>query len=114
MPCGRSVYRRRACLRCTLQTETIMAAAHVSARDPRISAFLSPRTPSGTVLAEGTWAHRHLLDIGADIDTFLSCPELLDPPARPLAQAVARHARSAYAVSAKTFARVSHRTSASG
>ena len=91
-----------------------MAAAHVSARDPRISAFLSPRTPSGTVLAEGTWAHRHLLDLHADIDTFLSCPELLDPAARPIAQAVARRARSAYTVSAKTFARVSRRSRPSG
>ena len=91
-----------------------MAAAHVSARDPRISAFLSPRTPSGTVLAEGTWAHHHLLDIDADIDTFLSCPELLDPSARLLAQAVARRARSAYAVSARTYARVSRRTTPSG
>jgi TrmH family RNA methyltransferase len=91
-----------------------MAAAHVSARDPRISAFLSPRTPSGTVLAEGTWAHSHLLDIEADIDTFLFCPELLDPPARTLAQAIARRARSAYAVSAKTYARVGRRTSPSG
>ena len=91
-----------------------MAAAHVSARDPRISAFLSPRTPSGTVLAEGMWAHRQLLDVDADIDTFLSCPELLDPPARLLAQAVIRRARSAYAVSARTYARVARRTSPSG
>ena len=91
-----------------------MAAAHVSARDPRISGFLSPRTPSGTVLAEGVWAHRQLLDIRADIDTFLSCPELLEPSARPLAQAVARCARSAYQVSAKTFGRMSRRTSHSG
>jgi len=91
-----------------------MAAAHVSARDPRISAFLSSRTPSGTVLAEGTWAHRHLLDVDADIDTFLSCPELLDSSARLLAQEVDRRARSAYVVSAKTFARVSRRTSPSG
>jgi TrmH family RNA methyltransferase len=91
-----------------------MAAAHVSARDPRISAFLSPRTLSGTVLAEGTWAHRHLLDVDADIDTFVCCPELLDPPARLLAEAVAQHARSAYAVSARTYARVSRRTSPSG
>src|SRR5215813_11876496 len=91
-----------------------MAAAHVSARDPRISAFLSPRTPSGTVLTEGVWAHRHLLEVHTDIDTFLSCPELLDPPARQLAQAVAMRARSAYAVSARTFARVSRRTTASG
>jgi RNA methyltransferase, TrmH family len=91
-----------------------MAAAHVSARDPRISAFLSRRTPSGTVLAEGTWAHRHLLDVRADIDAFLSSPELLDPPSRRLAQAVARCARSAYTVSAKTYARVSRRTSPSG
>ncbi len=91
-----------------------MAAAHVSARDPRISAFLAPRTPSGIVLAEGTWAHRHLLDIGADIDSFLSCPELLQPPARPLAQAMARRALSAYMVSARTFARVSRRTRPSG
>jgi len=91
-----------------------MAAAHVSARDPRISAFLSPRTPSGTVVAEGTWAHRHLLDVNADIDTFLYCPELLDPTAVPLAHAVARGARSAFAVSAKTYGRVSRRTSPSG
>ena len=91
-----------------------MAAAHVSARDPRISAFLSPRTPSGTVLAEGLWAHRHLLDIRADIDTFLSCPELLDPPGRRLAQAVARRTRSVYEVSARTYARVSRRSSPSG
>jgi TrmH family RNA methyltransferase len=91
-----------------------MAAAHVSVRDPRISAFLSPRTPSGTVLAEGTWAHRHLLDIGADIDTFLFCPELLEPTALSLAQAVAGRARSAYAVSARTYARVSRRRSSSG
>lgn len=91
-----------------------MAAAYVSARDPRISAFLSPRIPSGTVLAEGTWAHRHLLDIGADIDTFLFCPEMLGAPTRPLAQAIARHARSAYPVSERTFARVSRRTRGSG
>jgi TrmH family RNA methyltransferase len=91
-----------------------MAAAHVSARDPRISAFLSPRTPSGTVLVEGAWAHQHLLDIRADIDIVLSCPELLDPRARPLAEAVARRARSAYEVSARTYARVGRRTSPSG
>jgi TrmH family RNA methyltransferase len=91
-----------------------MAAAYVSARDPRISAFLSPRTPSGTVLVEGTWAHRQLLDLRADIDTFLFCPELLDSSARPLAQAVARRARSAFTVSAKTYGRVSRRTSPSG
>jgi RNA methyltransferase, TrmH family len=91
-----------------------MAAAHVSVRDPRISAFLSPRTQSGTVLAEGTWAHHHLLDIRADIETFVSCPELLDRPTRSLAQAVARRARSAYEVSAKTYARVSRRRSPSG
>lgn len=91
-----------------------MAAAHVSARDPRISAFLSPRTPPGTVLAEGMWAHRQLLDLRADIDVFLSCPELLAPPARPLAQAVARRARAAYQVSARTYARIGRRTSPSG
>jgi len=91
-----------------------MAAAHVSARDPRISAFLSPRTLSGTVLAEGTWAHRQLLDVEADIDTFLSCPELLEPPARRLARTIAGRARAAYEVSAKTFGRLSRRTRPSG
>ncbi|MFB9239573.1 TrmH family RNA methyltransferase [Plantactinospora siamensis] len=91
-----------------------MAVAFVSARDPRISPFLAPRTPPGTVLAEGAWAHRHLLDVGANIETFLFCPELLGGPGSQLAQAASRHARSAYPVSARTFARVSRRTRGSG
>jgi TrmH family RNA methyltransferase len=91
-----------------------MAAVHVSARDPRISALLSTRAPLGTVLAEGHWAHQCLLDAGADIDILVYCPPLLDEPARKLAQAAARRARVAYEVSAKTFARITRRTSPSG
>lgn len=91
-----------------------MATAHVSARDPRIRAFLSPRTPSGTVLAEGNWAHRYLLDVNAAIETFVFCPELLAGPARKLAESVARRATAAFQVSAKTYARISRRTQPSG
>jgi TrmH family RNA methyltransferase len=91
-----------------------MAAVHVSARDPRISALLSARTPSGTVVAEGDWAHRCLLDTGADIDILLCCPPLLDEPMRQLAKAAERRARAAYEVSAKTYTRVSRRTKPSG
>src|SRR5262245_17970553 len=91
-----------------------MAAVHVSARDPRISALLSARTPLGTVIAEGNWAHRCLLDTGVDIDILVYCAPLLDEPARKLARAAERRARAAYEVSAKTYARVSRRTKPSG
>jgi RNA methyltransferase, TrmH family len=91
-----------------------MAAVHVSARDPRISAFLSARTPAGTVVAEGSWAHGYLLDTGAEIDTLVCCPLLLDEPTRQLAQAAERRARAAYEVSAKTYTRLSRRTKPSG
>jgi TrmH family RNA methyltransferase len=91
-----------------------MAAAYVSARDPRISAFLSTRTPSGTVLAEGIWAHRCLLDVGVDIEIFVRCPDLLVEPAQELAHAVARRARAVFEVSARTYARLSRRTQPSG
>lgn len=91
-----------------------MAAVPVSARDPRISAFLSARPPSGTVLAEGAWAHQCLLAGGADVETFVCCPELLDASSLPLARAAARRARTAVEVSAKTYARISRRTKPSG
>jgi TrmH family RNA methyltransferase len=91
-----------------------MAAVHVSARDPRISALLSARTPLGTVLAEGHWAFRCLLDSGADIEILVCCPPLFDESARKLANAAQRRARAAYEVSAKTFARLSRRTKQSG
>lgn len=91
-----------------------MAAAYVSARDPRIRSLLSTRTPPGTVLAEGLWAHRCLLDTGADIEIFVFCPQLLAGPAQELAEAVARRARSVFEVSANTYHRVSRRTQPSG
>ncbi|NUT37578.1 MAG: RNA methyltransferase [Hamadaea sp.] len=91
-----------------------MAAVPVSARDPRISAFLSTRVPSGTVLAEGAWAHECVLSAAADIDTFVCCPDLLDEPSRRLARGAARRAGTAVEVSAKTFARISRRSSPSG
>ncbi|MEV0643959.1 TrmH family RNA methyltransferase [Phytomonospora sp. NPDC050363] len=92
-----------------------MAVAHVSARDPRISALLSARnTPPGTLLAEGDWAHRCLLDAGGDIEVFVQCPELLTDGSRELAGTVSRRARSAFAVSAKTYARISRRNRSSG
>lgn len=92
-----------------------MAVAHVSARDPRISALLSSRkTPPGTMLAEGEWAHRCLLDAGADVDTLVQCPELLGGEGMDLAREAARRARAAFAVSAKTFARISRRGRPSG
>jgi len=91
-----------------------MAAVPVSARDPRISAFLSARTPSGTVLAEGVWAHQCLLHADADIETFVCCPDLLDEPARRLARDNARLAHTAVEVSAKTYVRISRRTKPSG
>ena len=91
-----------------------MATAHVSARDPRIRAFLSPRTPSGTVLAEGNWAHRYLLDVDADIETFAFCPALLAGHAHKLADAVARRAQAAFEVSVKTYARIGRRAEPSG
>lgn len=88
------------------------AVVHVSARDPRIRAFLSPRNPSGTVVAEGVWAHRHLLDVDADVESFVFCPELC--PERGLTEKLARRARHAFEVSARTFARISRRTQPSG
>jgi len=91
-----------------------MAAAYVSARDPRIRALLSSRTPSGTVPAEGVWAHRYLLDVGADIEIFILCPRLLAGPAQELAEAVARRARAVFEVSANTYHRASRRTQPSG
>jgi RNA methyltransferase, TrmH family len=91
-----------------------MAAVHVSARDPRISALLSARTPLGTVVVEGNWAHRCLLDTGADIEILVCCPPLLDEPARRLARAAQRQARATYEVSAKTYTRLSRRSKPSG
>ncbi|HZM82951.1 MAG TPA: TrmH family RNA methyltransferase [Candidatus Limnocylindrales bacterium] len=91
-----------------------MAAAHASARDPRIRAFLSPKTFRGTVVVEGVWAHRCLLDLDADIETFVFCPALLSGPGHKFAGAAARHARTVLEVSAKTYARISNRTQPSG
>ncbi len=91
-----------------------MAAAHVSARDPRIRAFLSTRSPSGTVLAEGAWAQQCLLDADADVEIFVCCPALLAGPAHRLAEAVARRARAVFEVSAKTYTRISRRAEPSG
>ncbi len=91
-----------------------MAAAHVSARDPRISALLSARTPQGTIVVEGIWAHRCLLDADADIDMVVTCTPLLDEAARRLAMAARRRAVAAYEVSEKTYARISHRHKPSG
>lgn len=92
-----------------------MAVAHVSARDPRISALLSTRhTPPRTLLAEGEWAHRCLLDAGGEIETFVQCSELLGERGRELARAAARRARAAFEVSARTFARISRRNRPSG
>ncbi|GLZ78303.1 rRNA methyltransferase [Actinorhabdospora filicis] len=92
-----------------------MAAAHVSARDARISALLSTRsTPPGTLIAEGEWAHRCLLDAAGDIETFVWCPELLGDDGRALARAAAGRARASFTVSVKTFARVSRRNRPSG
>jgi RNA methyltransferase, TrmH family len=91
-----------------------MAAVPVSARDPRISAFLSNRTPSGSVLAEGVWAHQCLLQTGTDIDVVVICPDLLEHSALRLARELSARARTAVEVSAKTFARISRRTKPSG
>ncbi|NUR71444.1 MAG: RNA methyltransferase [Hamadaea sp.] len=91
-----------------------MAAVPVSARDPRISALLSTRTPSGSVLAEGLWAHQCLLRADADIEVLVTCPDLLDPAARRLARDLTARARTAVEVSAKTYARIGRRTKASG
>jgi len=91
-----------------------MAAVPVSARDPRISAFLSARTPAGTVLAEGAWAHQCLLESNADIDVFVSCPDLLERSAWQLVPELTARARTAVEVSAKTYARISRRTKPSG
>ncbi|MEV6965399.1 TrmH family RNA methyltransferase [Hamadaea sp. NPDC051192] len=91
-----------------------MAAVPVSARDPRISAFLSTRTPSGSVLAEGLWAHQCLLQADADLDVLVICPDLMEPSAGRLAHDLTARARTAVEVSAKTFARISRRTKPSG
>ncbi|NUO55361.1 MAG: RNA methyltransferase [Hamadaea sp.] len=91
-----------------------MAAVPVSARDPRISAFLSARTPSGSVVAEGVWAHQCLLQADADIDVLVLCPDLLEPSTRRLARDLTGRARTAVEVSAKTYARISRRTKPSG
>lgn len=92
-----------------------MAVAHVSARDPRISALLSTRnTPPRTLLAEGEWAHRCLLGTDADIATFVRCPELLGEEGRELARAATGRARASFEVSARTFARISRRNRPSG
>jgi len=92
----------------------ITAAAHVSARDPRIKPFLTTRPLPGTVVAEGVWAHKTLLDLDAGIDIFVCCPPMLSGTAHKLAENVARKARTALEVSAKTYARISHRNQPSG
>lgn len=92
-----------------------MAIAYVSARDPRISTLLSTRNaPPRTLLAEGEWAHRCLLDAGGGIEVFVQCSELLGADGRELARAAGRRARAAFEVSAKTFARISRRNRGSG
>jgi TrmH family RNA methyltransferase len=88
--------------------------AHVSARDPRVRALLPSRTPPGTILAEGVWAHLCLLDTGADIEIFVYSPPLLTGHAHDIAEAVAHRAREVFEVSTNTFRRISRRTQPSG
>lgn len=92
-----------------------MAAVHASARDPRIRAFLSTaKNQTGTVVAEGVWAHRTILSTDTRIETLILCPALLSGPASALAEAAANRARTVLEVSAKTYARISYRNQPSG
>ena len=72
--------------------------------------------PGEVVLVEGKWAHRLLLERGAEIETLLWCPEVgtESPGATELAPWVARAARRTYEISGSTLRRVSARNAPDG
>jgi tRNA G18 (ribose-2'-O)-methylase SpoU len=64
----------------------------------------------GLFVAEGLWAHEVLLDLDAEIDLFLWCPEAAYAPgAHARAERIAERARQAYRVAPKVLERVAER-----
>jgi tRNA G18 (ribose-2'-O)-methylase SpoU len=62
------------------------------------------------LVAEGLWAHNVVLELGAEIDTFLWCPEAVySDEARSRSVEVAERARWAYRISPSVLARVCER-----
>lgn len=71
--------------------------------------------PHKRFVAEGTWAHRLLVERGTQIDVFLWCPELAtNDEVRDLAIALESIADRSYQISAKTLERISERTRPDG
>lgn len=62
------------------------------------------------LVAEGLWAHEVLIDLNADIDVFLWCPEAAGSPgAHAVGAQVAARARSAYRISPRVLDRLCER-----
>ena len=62
------------------------------------------------LVAEGLWAHNIVLELGAEIDTFLWCPEAAySDEVRSRSVEVAARARSTYRISPSVLARVCER-----
>ncbi|MGY0231429.1 TrmH family RNA methyltransferase [Longispora urticae] len=66
-------------------------------------------------VAEGLWAHRMLVELGAHVDTFLWCPESgTSAEARALAARVAARAAAAFRISERTLDRLRDREQPEG
>jgi tRNA G18 (ribose-2'-O)-methylase SpoU len=64
----------------------------------------------GLFVAEGLWAHETLLDLDAQIDLFLWCPEAAyGPGAYVRAERAAARARQAYRIAPKVLERIAER-----
>jgi tRNA G18 (ribose-2'-O)-methylase SpoU len=64
----------------------------------------------GLVVAEGLWAHETLLDLDAEIDLFLWCPEAAYAPgAHARAEQAAARARQAYRIAPRVLERIAER-----
>jgi tRNA G18 (ribose-2'-O)-methylase SpoU len=64
----------------------------------------------GLLVAEGLWAHETLLDLDAEIDLFLWCPEAAQAPgAYARAEQAAARARQAYRIAPRVLERIAER-----
>jgi RNA methyltransferase, TrmH family len=83
---------------------------HPQIRQVRHAIGNGTRGPRQLLVAEGLWAHKVLVDLGAAVDVFLWCPEAAcSPGAQELGAQAAAQAESAYRISPRVLDRLCER-----